>query len=144
MFDTSCAPHMLFTIYHYIIFLNWISVIYSRLNSCVFDWIEQLVLAMLQILCSLNLHWHPIVAFSCILVLMFKLLLLHYICLIAFFPGQPGLAGKSGFYWSKRWWGDSGISWTICKSFAPRSRQITKPVPHHSVFTSRMPFLLLN
>ena len=34
----------------------------------------------------------------------------------------------------------SGISWAICKS-APRSRQITMPVPHHSVFTGRMPFL---
>ena len=37
----------------------------------------------------------------------------------------------------------SGISWAICKS-APRSRQITTPVPHHSVFTGRMPFLLPN
>ena len=27
----------------------------------------------------------------------------------------------------------SGISWAVCKS-APRSRQITTPVPHHSVF----------
>jgi len=27
----------------------------------------------------------------------------------------------------------SGISWAICKP-APRSRQITTPVPHHSVF----------
>ena len=27
----------------------------------------------------------------------------------------------------------SGISWATCKS-APRSRQITTPVPHHSVF----------
>ena len=27
----------------------------------------------------------------------------------------------------------SGVSWAICKS-APRSRQITMPVPHHSVF----------
>jgi len=36
----------------------------------------------------------------------------------------------------------SGISWAICKS-ACRSRQITTPVglPHHSVFTGRMPFL---
>ena len=35
----------------------------------------------------------------------------------------------------------SGISWAICKS-APRSRQITMPAPHHSVFfTVRMPFL---
>jgi len=30
--------------------------------------------------------------------------------------------------------GRIGISWTICKSFAPHSRQITMPVPHHSVF----------
>ena len=29
----------------------------------------------------------------------------------------------------------SGISWATCKS-APRSRQITMPVPHHSVFYS--------
>jgi len=34
----------------------------------------------------------------------------------------------------------SGISWAICKS-APRSRQITTPTPHHSVFTGRMLFL---
>ena len=33
------------------------------------------------------------------------------------------------------------LSWTICKSFAPRSKQITIPVPHHSVFTAWMPFL---
>jgi len=37
--------------------------------------------------------------------------------------------------------GGSGINWTICKSFAPRSRQITMPVPHHSVFTGQMSFL---
>jgi len=29
-------------------------------------------------------------------------------------------------------------------SFAPRSRQITMPVPHCSVFTGQMPFLLPN
>ena len=34
----------------------------------------------------------------------------------------------------------SGISWAICKS-APRSRQITMPAPHHSVFYRQMPFL---
>ena len=33
-----------------------------------------------------------------------------------------------------------GISWAICKS-APRSTQITMPVPHRSFFTGRMPFL---
>ena len=31
----------------------------------------------------------------------------------------------SRFYWSKRWWGGSDISWTICTSFTPHSRQIT-------------------
>ena len=34
----------------------------------------------------------------------------------------------------------SGISWAICMS-ASRSRLITTPAPHHSVFTGRMPFL---
>jgi len=34
----------------------------------------------------------------------------------------------------------SGISWAFCKS-ALRSRQLTTPAPHHSVFTGRMPFL---
>jgi len=38
----------------------------------------------------------------------------------------------------------SSISWTMCKSFAPRSRQITMPAPHHSIFTSRMLFLTPN
>jgi len=30
--------------------------------------------------------------------------------------------------------GSSGISRTICKQFAPRSRQITTPTTHHSIF----------
>jgi len=34
----------------------------------------------------------------------------------------------------------NGISWALYKS-APRSRQITTPAPHRSVFTGRMPFL---
>ena len=41
-------------------------------------------------------------------------------------------------------WADSGISWTICKQSAPRSRQITTPTPHHSFFTGRMLFLTPN
>ena len=40
--------------------------------------------------------------------------------------------------------GGSGINWTICKSFAPHSRQRTTPVPHHSIFTGRMLFLMPN
>ena len=35
----------------------------------------------------------------------------------------------------------SGVSWAICKSAAPCSRQITMPALHYSVFTCRMPFL---
>ena len=31
-------------------------------------------------------------------------------------------------------WGGSGISWTICKSSTPHSRQITMPTTHHSIF----------
>jgi len=30
--------------------------------------------------------------------------------------------------------GCSRISWAICKQSAPRSRQITTPTPHHSIF----------
>ena len=41
---------------------------------------------------------------------------------------------KPIWIWTKqRWWSGSGISWTICKSIAPRSRQITMPAPHHSI-----------
>ena len=65
----------------------------------------------------------------------------YYIRLMAFFSKTTWVSryqrGKP--FWSKRWWGGSGISWTICKSFTPRSRQITMPVPHHSHFTGRMP-----
>ena len=31
--------------------------------------------------------------------------------------------------------GCSGISWTTCKQYASRSRQITTPTPHHSIST---------
>ena len=55
----------------------------------------------------------------------------------ASFPGQPGWAG---FSWSKRRLDDSRISWTICKSFAPGSRQTIKVAPHH--FTCHMLFLM--
>ena len=33
-------------------------------------------------------------------------------------------------------WDGSGISWTICKQSAPRSRQITTPLRHDSIFDS--------
>ena len=55
-----------------------------------------------------------------------------------FFSGLPGWAGtrKVKPVWillKQETVSGSGISWAICKS-APRSRQITMPVPHHSVF----------
>jgi len=59
--------------------------------------------------------------------------------LMALCPGLPGWVGTrevkpiSGFYWRKEMVSGSGISWAICNS-APRSRQITIPAPHHSVF----------
>ena len=53
----------------------------------------------------------------------------------------PGLPGWAGTRMVKPVWillkqetvNGSGISWAICKS-APRSRQITTPALHHSVF----------
>ena len=57
---------------------------------------------------------------------------------MALCPGLPGWAGTRKI---KPIWillkqesvSGRGISWAICKS-APRSRQITTPAPHHSVF----------
>jgi len=40
---------------------------------------------------------------------------------------------QGGHKWSKRWWGGSGISWSICRSSALCSRQTTMPAPHHSI-----------
>ena len=65
--------------------------------------------------------------------------------LMALCPGLPGSAGtrKVKPIWillKQETVSGSGISCTICKS-APRSRQITTPAPHYSVFTGRMPFL---
>ena len=64
--------------------------------------------------------------------------LLTYIRLTALCPGLPGWAGtrKVKPVWILLKWetvGGSGISCAVCKS-APRSRQITMPAPHHSVF----------
>ena len=41
-------------------------------------------------------------------------------------------------------WDGSGISWTICKQSAHRSRYITTSTPHHSIFTGRMLFPMPN
>ena len=66
--------------------------------------------------------------------------------LTALCPGLPGWAGTRKVIpiWillKQETVSGSGISWAICKS-APRSRQITIPVLHHSkFFTGRMPFL---
>jgi len=38
----------------------------------------------------------------------------------------------------------SGISWTIRKQSAPRSRQITTPTFHHSMFTGHVLILTPN
>ena len=58
--------------------------------------------------------------------------------LTALFPGLSGWAGtrKVKPIWillKQETVSGSGISWAICK-FAPRSRQITTPATHHSVF----------
>ena len=65
-------------------------------------------------------------------------LLNTHTCLMALFPGLPRWAStrKVKLIWillKQETVSGSGISWTICKS-APRSRLITTPAPHHSVF----------
>jgi len=39
-------------------------------------------------------------------------------------------------------WDDSGISWTICKQSAPRSRQISTPTSNHTIFTGSVRVML--
>ena len=59
------------------------------------------------------------------------------------YPGElvPERQNQSGFYWSKRHW----VAVASAGPCAPRSRQITMPVPHYSsFFTGRMPFLSPN
>jgi len=40
--------------------------------------------------------------------------------------------------------GCSGISWTKGKQSAPRFREITSPIPHHSIFTGQVLSLMPN
>ena len=59
--------------------------------------------------------------------------------LTALFPGLPWWAGtrKVKPIWillKQETVSGSDISWAICKQSAHRSRQITTPAPHHSVF----------
>ena len=66
----------------------------------------------------------------------------YYTHLTASFPRQSGQVGTRkakpvGIYMRQEMMGfrdGSGISWTICKQSAPRSRQITTSTPHHSIF----------
>jgi len=65
--------------------------------------------------------------------------------LTALFPRLPGWVGtrKIKPIWillKQETVSGSGTSWAICQS-APRSRQITTPAPHHSVFAGQMSFL---
>jgi len=68
-------------------------------------------------------------------------LLLHYTCLAASFPGQPGYAGTKKSKISlglneardNGVWDGSGISRTICKQSAPCSSQITTPTVQHLI-----------
>jgi len=58
------------------------------------------------------------------------------------FPRQPGQSGTSKVkpIWilmKQEMMGCNGINWTICKSFAPWSRQIITPAPHHTIFIAR-------
>jgi len=38
----------------------------------------------------------------------------------------------------------TGWQWTTCRTFAHRSKQITMPAPHHSIFIGWMRFLTPN
>jgi len=84
-----------------------------------------LILQMLQWILDL---WTPQVMSTERVILGKTLLWWYYIRLTASFSRASCVTRKinhSGFYWCKRWWGGSGTSWTICRWFAPRCRQIT-------------------
>ena len=49
------------------------------------------------------------------------------------YPGEPVKVKPIWILLKQETVSGSGISWATCKS-APRSRQITMPTPHHSVF----------
>ena len=76
----------------------------------------------------------------------------YYISLTVFFSRTTWLAGTRKVATSLNLnearvdevLGCIGISWTICKRSAPRSRQITTPTPHCSIITSQMLFLMPN
>ena len=82
---------------------------------------------------------NPIKSFLTLCTLHVVLFLLHtHTHLTAVCLGLPGWAGtrKVKPIWillKQETVSGSGIRWAICKS-APRSRQITTPAPHHSVF----------
>jgi len=62
-------------------------------------------------------------------------------------PGSPGKRAAKWVCVRQEMVGfrdSSGISWTICKQSAPRSRQITTPSPYRSIFTDQMLFLMPN
>jgi len=67
----------------------------------------------------------------------------------ASFPGQPGYSGTRKVipFWiltKQEMMGGSDVSWTICKSFALRSRQTTTQHVFTYFFTGRMLFLRPN
>jgi len=68
----------------------------------------------------------------------YSMLIQTHTRLMALCPGLPGWAGtrKAKPIWislKQETVSGSDISWAICK-YAPHSRQITMPAPHHSVF----------
>jgi len=56
----------------------------------------------------------------------FEELLVYYCHLMAWTTWVSWHQKSKPFWisWSKWWWGGSKISWTICRSSAPRSRQV--------------------
>ena len=91
--------------------------------------------------CSLSLLFYTLQSSFQILINIILRTVTKLKCVQWFFPVAINIHPFNGLFskpiWiiiNKRWWVAVVISRTICISFAPRSRQITTPAPHHSIF----------
>ena len=125
-----------------------LSVLYTRISPQMLSYLQPSAAGLLT---TSSARWASV--YDHIFYVEFYNKLLHYYThLVAYFFRTTWLSqyqkGKTSLDLNEARddgvFGCSGISWTICKQSAPRSRHITTPTTHHSIFTGRMLFLMPN